>query len=218
MANSNDDSKSFEFSATLLEAPVSADSPLTGSVGTIFGGPGGQIAGKLVIVETLLGLVTRDLSYQEFMIESLIAIIKVVRCEAGSILELNHETNTLFFRAVAGTASDRLSQFSVPMGQGIVGHVAQTRLPMCVSNLKDNPLYLKAVGNAVDFEARNLVALPIIIRGKIFGVLELLNRLGDEAFTESDTELLTYTCEMMAKAIEIRLMISWNRKAEKQAA
>ena len=218
MANSNDDSKFLEFSSTLLEAPASPDSPLTGSVGTLFGGPDGQVAGKLVIVETLLGLVTRDLSYQEFMIESLIAIIKVVRCEAGSILELNHETDTLFFRAVAGTASDKLSQFSVPMGQGIVGHVAQTRLPICVQNIKDNPIYLKSMGDAVGFEARNLVALPIVIRGKIFGVLELLNRLGDETFSDADTEFLTYTCEMMAKAIEIRLMISWNHQSEKQAA
>jgi GAF domain-containing protein len=98
------------------------------------------------------------------------------------------------------------------MGQGIVGHVAEARRPLVVSDVSENKMHLKAIQDAVGFTARNLVALPIVIRGRIYGVLELLNRIGENDYTPADVELLTYACEMAAKAIEARLMIAWSAK------
>ena len=63
----------------------------------------------------------------------------------------------------------------------------------------------------------HLIALPIVIRGKVFGVLELLNRIGEETYSDTDIDLLTALCNMAARAIEIRLMIAW-RKGSKESA
>ena len=56
-----------------------------------------------------------------------------------------------------------------------------------VSDVAENKMHLKAIQDAVGFEARNLVAVPIVIRGRIFGVLELLNRIGEHDFTMPPT-------------------------------
>jgi GAF domain-containing protein len=95
------------------------------------------------------------------------------------------------------------------MGQGIVGHVAESKQPLIVSNVSENRNHLKAIEKAVGFETRNLVAIPIIVRGQVFAVLELLNRQGEDNYSEEDLEVLKYLCETAGKTIEIRMMIAW---------
>lgn len=164
---------------------------------------------KVHALESMLELCTRDLKFQDFMRETLLTVMEVVKSEAGSILELDSVNRCFFFRAVAGQSSDRVNHFVVPWGQGIVGHVAESRQPLVVNNVDENKIHLKALAKAVGFETRNMVALPILVRGEIFGVIELLNRVGEDDYTPTDIDTLTYVCSAMAKAIEIRLMIGW---------
>ncbi len=207
----------------VLEAPPAPESPMAGlrssSIVGLFGDDSiAMTAAKLSVNEAILNLLTKDYAFSDFVRELLLTIMKVVKCEAGSILEVDHAKGVLFFRAVAGQSSDRVASFVIPIGQGIVGHVAESRLPLVVSNVSENKLHLKAIQDAVGFEAHNLVALPIVVRGKVFGVLELLNRIGESDFLPTDIELLTYLCEMSAKAVEIRMMIAWTRHREKKDA
>jgi GAF domain-containing protein len=197
----------------VLEAPPGAESPTAGlgdGGAGLFGDETVAItAAKFSLVESFLRQLTRDQAFSDFVREILMAVMKVVKCEAGSLLEVDHRKNSLFFRAVVGASSDRVSSFVIPMGQGVVGHVAESRRALVVSDVTENQLHLKAIQDAVGFEARNLVAVPIVIRGRVFGVLELLNRVGEKDFSQADVELLSYACEMASRAIEARLMIAW---------
>jgi GAF domain-containing protein len=201
----------------VLEAPSGA-SPTTISSAPLFGDDESLAlnAAKLALSEAFLSLLPLDQTFSDFMREMLLAIMKVIKSEAGSILEVDQPKNSLFFRAVVGTSSDQVSSFVIPMGQGIVGHVAESRRPLLVDNVAENKLHLKAIQDAVGFETRNLVAVPLIVRGKIYGVLELLNRIGEANFLPSDVELLNYTCTMAAKAIEVRLMLAWAAQQQSQ--
>ncbi len=205
--------------APILEAPPLPESP-GASVGALFADDAfPTVTSKLTMAESMLRLLTLDQKFTDFMREILTTVMKIVKSEAGSIFELNYQNNTLFFRAAVGTSSDRVSHFVIPLGQGIVGYVAESKLPLNVKNVEENRVHLKSIAKSVGFETRNLIAIPILIRGKVFGVLELLNRLGEENYTEADVELLTTLCDLAAKAIEIRLLMNWaHQKAEKKAA
>lgn len=169
---------------------------------------------KIFGLESFLNLATRDCKFNDFMREILNTVLQVVKSEAGSILEVDQSNQSLFFRAVAGQSSDKVVNFTIPSGQGIVGHVVESRLPVKVENIPENSLHLKSIGKAVGFEARNMVALPILVRGRVYGVLELLNRVGELNYSISDMDMLNYLCNMMGKVIEIRLMISWAQKRD----
>ncbi len=174
------------------------------------------MASKLSALEAFFKLLTADLKFQDFTRELLFVFIKAVKSEAASVLEINHNDNTIFFRTAVGHASDKVVKFVIPMGQGIVGYVAESRQPLIVSNVGENQKHLKAIADSIGFEIRNLIALPIIVRGKVFGVVELLNRVGEESYTEGDLELLMQLCEFAAKVIEVRLMISWAKKIQSE--
>ncbi len=201
----------------LLEPPPANDSP-TSTLSGLFGDDSlAFVTAKLSIADALLRLVTRDCKFGEFAREALLLVMRVVKAEAGSILEVNHAASNLFFRAVVGQSSDRVLNFVIPLGQGIVGHVVESRQPLVVANVEESKIHLRAIQDAVGFETKNLVAIPVIVRGQVYGVLELLNRVGESNFTPSDLELLNYFCELFAKAIEARLMIAWQKGQRGQA-
>lgn len=166
---------------------------------------------KAAALESMIKILVQDLKFTDFMREILLICMRSVKSEAGSILEIDPSSNTLFFRAAAGQSSDTISGFRVPVGQGIAGHVAESRQPIVVANVAENEIHLKAIARAVGFEARNMVAVPIVVRGKVFGVLELLNRFGDPDYSQGDVDFLVYLCEMAGKAVEVRLMFAWTK-------
>jgi GAF domain-containing protein len=54
-----------------------------------------------------------------------------------------------------------------------------------------------------------MVAVPLVVRGKVYGVIELLNRVGEETYTQQDVELLVFCSQAAAKAVEVRLMLAY---------
>ena len=192
-----------------LEEPHSIENPEAGT-DTLLSDQIPQMAARLNVQEALLSALTRDLPFNDFMTEVLLAIMKPIQCEAGSIIEVNHEERTLFFRAAAGYRSDQVMGYVIPMGRGIAGHVADSREPFVVSNVQENKVHLRSISKAIGFDARNLLAMPLVIRGKIYGVLELLNRVGEKEFSTTDVDTCAQLCASAVKAIEIRLMLSWS--------
>lgn len=169
---------------------------------------------RLATAEAMLGLLTKNLTFQDFMREILVSVLKSIKCEAGSILEADHDKRVLFFRATAGQSSDRLASILIPWGVGIVGHVAESRRPILLQDTGADSRYLKAVSSAVGFESRNLMAAPIVVRDRVFCVVELFNRIGRPCFDEQDLDLFVQLSDMASRAIEIRLMLNGTRRAE----
>ncbi len=172
----------------------------------------GAAMSKVATLDALINLLTFDLKFDEFINKILSTLIRETKCEAGSILEVDYKNQNIFFRSVHGNCSEALKGCVIPLGKGIVGHVIESRQPIVVHNIPENRDHLSSIAKAIGFEARNLIAIPILIRGKVFGVIELLNRVGEPNFTNIDIELLSYLTQMVAKTIEIRLMIVWTNK------
>jgi GAF domain-containing protein len=212
---SNKDKKDEISLEIALESPPAPETPVSHyeASGQLFAPDDeslAQLNARFTMVDSFLRLLTQDLKFNDFVREILLVVMKVVKSEAGSIFEVDHTNNTLFFRAVVGQSSENLTKFTIPMGQGIVGHVAESRQTLIVADAEANKLHLRSVAKAVGFDTRNLIAVPILIRGRVYGVLELLNRVGEPNFTTSDIEILNYFCEMAAKAIEVRFMLAWS--------
>jgi sigma-B regulation protein RsbU (phosphoserine phosphatase) len=172
------------------------------------------LASKLSILEAFFNLPTKNISFQDFMRELLLIIMKVIRSEAASLLEVDYVNKNIFFRAAAGVSSDQIVKYVIPLGRGIVGHVVESKQPYLLADAKENKVHLQAISNAVGFSTRNMLAFPLIIQGKVFGVIELLNRIAEKNFTETDFEILSYLSPFIAKTIEIRLMLTWAKASQ----
>ena len=201
-------------SDTVLEEPAGGEIPDVGSE-SFFSDDLPVLTGKLMAVEAFLKLTVKDVPFQEFIRDILLVMVKVVKSEAGSVIECSAD-GSMFFRAAAGHSSDRIVRFMIPKGQGIAGHVAESRQPLIVGNVESDKNHLRAISTVVGFDARNMLAAPVVVRGRVFAVVELLNRVGEDGYSETDLEVVQYLCEMASKAIEIRMMIAWAAQAKEK--
>lgn len=109
---------------------------------------------------------------------------QICRAETSSIWELDDDEGELFFRVVRGSAAGSIRDLRVPLGEGIVGSVAQTGKAEVVNDVAADPRWH---GDASDeFRTRAILTVPLRAQGKVIGVLQLLNPVDRDRFTRED--------------------------------
>lgn len=166
------------------------------------------LAAKIQMYEDLFSLTICEHSFEILVEKILGSLMKSVDAQAGSILEFDHQKGEYFFRASRGGASDKVKTFRVPEKQGIVGYVGESREALLINELEDDKRQLKAVSVAVGFEAKSCLALPIVVTNKLYGVLEVFNKMGVLYFTDKDKAILESGAKAAAKVLEVRFLLA----------
>ena len=125
---------------------------------------------------------------------------RVCRAETSSIWELDDERGELFFRVVRGRAAGAIRGLRVPLGQGIVGSVAQSAQPELVNDVASDPRWH---GDPQEvFRTRAILAVPLLANGRLVGVLQLLNPVDRDRFTDDDLRRMRLFAGMLAHPLQ----------------
>lgn len=123
---------------------------------------------------------------------------KVVDADRCSIFLVDRYKHELWTRAAQGTGEIR-----IPMGSGIVGHVAKSGQVVIIDDAYADDRFNRNVDLATGYRTRNLLSVPMRdASGATAGVLQALNRLDGAAFNPEDAEYLTAIGGQAASAIE----------------
>jgi len=122
--------------------------------------------------------------------------------EASSILLLDKKTGELYFEAATGEASGELTRIAVPIEGSIAGEVIKTGKPVIVADARKDPRHYDQVDDITKFSTKSLMAAPLVVKDKIIGVVEVLNKLEEGGFTQEDVDVLTTMADQAAVAIE----------------
>lgn len=143
----------------------------------------------------------------------------LLRAEGSSLLLYDPEKGDLFFEVALGEAGSKVKEIRLALGEGIAGLCAQGRETILVKDAANDPRHSKRADTQAAFVTRNLVAVPLIARGnRLIGVLEVLNTLEREFFSDEDIKILEIFAEQAALAIENARLIAENVKNERLAA
>ena len=126
---------------------------------------------------------------------------QICRAETSSIWELDEEHHELFFRVVRGRAAGDIRGLRLPLGEGIVGSVAQTGQAELINDVSTDPRWH---GDPVDsdFKTRAILAVPVVAHGKVIGVLQLLNPVGRDLFSQGDVRRMGLFAGMLAHPLQ----------------
>jgi len=122
--------------------------------------------------------------------------------EASSIMLMDKKTGELYFEAATGEASDELTRIAVPIDGSIAGEVLKTGKPLIVADVRKDPRHYDQVDDMTKFSTKSILAVPLIVKDKVIGVVEVVNKLEEEGFTQKDVEVLTTMAAQAAVAIE----------------
>jgi len=127
---------------------------------------------------------------------------EMFQVEACSVLLVDEETGDLTFEVAVGDRSQEVARQRIPKGQGIAGRVVQTGEPLVVGSVSDDPHFFRGVDQAVGFQTRNLMAVPLQVRGRTIGVVESINTRNRANFTSEDVSLAGALASQAAIAID----------------
>lgn len=140
--------------------------------------------------------VNASLDLDEVLAKSAALIKKHIDYEMFGVLLMDGEGTYLTHRFAIGYPPGLAENLKIPIGQGITGTAARTGHPVRVSDVSQDPRYI----NAID-SVRSELAVPLIFRGKVVGVLDIQSRHLDY-FTRDQQNILAVLANRLAVAIE----------------
>jgi HD-GYP domain-containing protein (c-di-GMP phosphodiesterase class II) len=126
----------------------------------------------------------------------------VMEAETSSVFRIDEKKKELYFQIARGTKGKEAKEIRVPMGKGIVGWVAEHGKPLLVPDVTKDPRWYKGVDKKTKFVTRSIIAVPLVSKGKVIGVAEVLNKKGNRFFNDDDLELFTALGNQIAVALE----------------
>ncbi|NIW35208.1 MAG: GAF domain-containing protein [Gemmatimonadetes bacterium] len=116
--------------------------------------------------------------------------LDILEAEAGSIWL--REGDHIVCRIARGPVSEQIEGLELPLGAGIVGHIAHTGEPELVADARNDPRFVHQVDEATGFATRSMVAAPLKAKDTVLGVIQVLNKRSDTGlFGERDLALVS---------------------------
>ncbi|MDH4210731.1 MAG: GAF domain-containing protein [candidate division WOR-3 bacterium] len=127
---------------------------------------------------------------------------EVMEAEASSVFRIDEKRRDLYFITARGEKGKEAKEIRVPMGKGIVGWVAEHGKPLLVPDVRKDRRWFRGVDEKTKWVTRSILAVPLIAKGKVIGVAEVLNKKGGRKFDKGDLELFAALGNQIAIAVE----------------
>ena len=161
----------------------------------------GQVDRLLATIEFSKALVS---AYDmETLLTAILERIKaIIPAENWSLLLIDPQTRELYFAVVVGLAPETVKDIRLNPGEGIAGTVAQTGKPIFIPDVGQDPRFAARVDVQTGFDTRSIIALPLVVRGEVIGVFEVVNVAEERFFREKYLPHLTILADYVAIAVD----------------
>ncbi|MFC1595877.1 HD domain-containing phosphohydrolase [Candidatus Margulisiibacteriota bacterium] len=174
----------------------------------------GQLAQNKILRE-LSNLIVSTLNIEEIKDHVVAAARKYIGADAASLLL--ERNGYLTFDVTQGEKSSPLKDSELKIDDtSIAGAIAYNHQPLIVPNAYNEPKFNPSFDNKTGYTTKNILGVPLIVRDKLVGVLEFINKMDDRGeiipFIEADVEAAMTFANSVAIAVENARLF-----AEKQA-
>jgi GAF domain-containing protein len=143
-----------------------------------------------------------DLGSSRAVLRSIVdATVTLFQAEAASIALYDAATDRLVFTVAAGEHGQGVVGLSVPPSQGLVGYVYTTGQALALSDVERDARFGRAFAEQTAYVPRSIVAVPLTDEDGTIGVLEVLDKRDQAAFSLRDIELAAVFARQAAIAI-----------------
>jgi len=161
-----------------------------------------QRAKQLSTLNEITRQLTSTLELEPLLQNILESAVSILNCEAGSLFLVDEQTGELVFKVTVGPVAANLVGQRLPPGTGIVGRAVQAREPLIENEPQKSNTRFAGIDKQTGFVSRSLMAVPLQVKDRIIGVVEVINRRDGLPFVEDDQSLLSAFAGQAAVAIE----------------
>jgi len=133
----------------------------------------------------------------KLVVERVSSVLNVGIC---SILIINDKTGRLSIKSAKGLEQKIVKEMELEVGNKISGWVAKYNKPVLVRNIEKDSRFAKR--NEEKYYNKSFMSVPLAIRNKVIGVLNVNNKKSRRIFNQEDFRLLKQIAAQVAIVIE----------------
>ena len=119
-----------------------------------------------------------------------------------SLLLVDRQTQELYFAVVVGVDPEKVKGLRLQPGEGVAGSVVTSGKPICIPDASQDHRFSSRADLATGFDTHSIIALPLLIRGEVIGVFEVVNVEDEKYFREKYLPLLAILADYVAIAVD----------------
>ncbi len=126
--------------------------------------------------------------------------VKHLNVEQGAVLLLNKEEGGNPFRTMVRKADTSSETLPYRLNTQLTGWMLKHQQPLLINNIKEDPRF-----QDMEFDnlaVKSLVGVPLLLKGRIIGVITVFNKKHGQNFSETDQRLLSIIAAQSAQVIE----------------
>jgi GAF domain-containing protein len=140
------------------------------------------------------------------LLQSIVDVARAIfDARASSIFLLDEDAGELVLEAVSGEGQEDLVGMRFPSSAGIAGWVLVTRQPLVLDDVTKDPRHARNVAERTGYVPKKLMAVPLLHEERTLGVLYVLDRNDEAAFTLKEMDLLALFAAQAAVGLELLL-------------
>ncbi len=125
----------------------------------------------------------------------------VLHAKIGSIMLLDDAGTHLIIAAAIGLDEEVIRTTRLPIGSSIAGHVAESKEPLFITNVEKDSRF-KRDNREERYGPASLLSVPLMVKNRVIGVINIAHKTSGEEFNEHDLKLLTMFAAQAAVAID----------------
>jgi GAF domain-containing protein len=149
----------------------------------------------------ITGLLNSTLALDELLQQVMASAAELLDAETSSLMLVDEASGDLNITTATGESGEQVTRRQVPAHRGIAGWVVDNNEAAVIDSPKDDPRFYPVMDQAIRFETRNMVAVPLRVRDETIGAVEVINKR-EGAFTSKDAELAQALANQAAIAID----------------
>ncbi|NLX20550.1 MAG: sigma-54-dependent Fis family transcriptional regulator [Phycisphaerae bacterium] len=126
----------------------------------------------------------------------------VTRGEASCVFLLDARTRRVTVAAATGSRRDAFIGREFDSNLGIPGQVIRTGSPISIINASRDNRFVKQIDHLASLRTHSIIAAPMLHRGEMIGVVEVVNRLDGSDFSPNDLKILQVFATLAAGATQ----------------
>ena len=138
----------------------------------------------------------------------------VMHAEASSLLLYDKKKETLAFQVATGDKGRIVEKYTIPMGTGIAGWVAEHRQTLNIEDCYADPRFNRKFDKKSHFKTKSMICVPLLRENTLIGVMQVINKKDGEPFDDIDQHIFEMLASQCAIAIENAQLVENQIEAE----
>lgn len=167
---------------------------------------------RLEALNRILHRINSSYNLIDLLHQILVLAAELVGAECASLIVHDNRSGSLVILMPTGPLAELVRETAIPPNQGIASWVYENGRSAVSNDVRADERFYAGIDNLSGYSSRQILCVPLTVKDKRLGAVEVINKRDGSGFTPSDQTLLEMFSNQAAIAIEnTRLTLSLER-------